>query len=670
MTGDAAPASEGAIRVLVLDDLAENLRLMGELLAQAPVDVSFAKTGVQAVRLAALARFDLAILDLNLPDLDGFEVARRLRDAQPVCELIYCSAFNDRSRRDRAFNEGAIDFIEKPFEVGATRQRLATHLERLALRARLEREKDNLATMVASLPDAVVSLDPQQRVVMWNAAAERIFAAPAAQAVGLEFARFVPQLPGAARAGTVADIGFPSDGRDLAAPDAPVQLPALRADGQPIQVELARSRWNQGGVGYTTFIVRDVTERALLLDELRRAKDAAEQASQAKSTFLANMSHEIRTPMNAIIGLTHLALQHVSDARGRDYLDRIQQSAHHLLGILNDILDVSKIEADKLELEHIDFELQGVLDTFVNLVGDRAAAKGLALGFDVAPGVPRHLIGDPLRLGQVLVNYGNNAVKFTERGEIRVAVSLLERAGAEVTLRFAVRDTGVGIAPDRVGRLFNSFEQADASTSRQYGGTGLGLSIARRLAQMMGGEVGVDSRPGEGSTFWFTARVGCSGQLAAPAGEPGPDALPLPAGAAPGAVRVLVVDDNEVNLLIAREMLRSAGLSVETADNGAQALSRLGETPFDVVLMDMQMPVMDGLEATRQIRQLPGLQRLPVLAMTANAMAVDRERCLQAGMDDVLVKPLAPADLIAAVQRWAGADGQAGAAPGEAAGGP
>jgi signal transduction histidine kinase/CheY-like chemotaxis protein len=461
----------------------------------------------------------------------------------------------------------------------------------------------------------------------------------------------VSPLPGAARADAAA--GAPAEGQELAAPDAPVQLPALRADGQPIQVELARSRWNQGGVGYTTFIVRDVTERALLLEELRRAKDAAEQASRAKSTFLANMSHEIRTPMNAIIGLTHLALQHVVEARSRDYLSRIQQSAHHLLGILNDILDVSKIEADKLELEHIDFDLEDVLDTFVNLVGDRAAAKGLALVFDVASDVPRHLTGDPLRLGQVLVNYGNNAVKFTERGEIRVAVSLLERAGAEVMLRFAVRDTGIGIAPDRLGRLFNSFEQADASTSRQYGGTGLGLSIARRLAQMMGGEVGVDSRPGAGSTFWFTARVSCPEQPTAPAGAPGPDALPPPAAAAPRSLRVLVVDDNEVNLLIAREMLRSAGLSVETADNGAQALSRLSDTSFDMVLMDMQMPVMDGLEATRRIRQQPGLQRLPVLAMTANAMAEDRERCLRAGMDDVLVKPIAPADLIAAVQRWA-----------------
>jgi PAS domain S-box-containing protein len=538
--------------------------------------------------------------------------------------------------------------------------------------------------IIAGAQEGIIVYGPDLRFKVWNPFMENISGIAAEKVLGrfaheifpfLTEDKVMPRLKRALNGEHPGQVEFRFEVGDAGQSGWASDLTSPLRDSHGAVIGVIGIVRNITEVKHAELAMRELNDRlearvAERTTELANAMQAAATANMAKSVFLANMSHEIRTPMNAIIGLTHLALQHVSDARGRDYLDRIQQSAHHLLGILNDILDVSKIEADKLELEHIDFELQDVLDTFVNLVGDRAAAKGLALVFDVAPDVPRHLTGDPLRLGQVLVNYGNNAVKFTERGEIRVAVSLLERAGAEVTLRFAVRDTGVGIAPDRVGRLFNSFEQADASTSRQYGGTGLGLSIARRLAQMMGGEVGVDSRPGEGSTFWFTARVGCSGQLAAPAGAPGPDALPLPAGAAPGAVRVLVVDDNEVNLLIAREMLRSAGLSVETADNGAQALSRLGETPFDVVLMDMQMPVMDGLEATRQIRQLPGLQRLPVLAMTANAMAVDRERCLQAGMDDVLVKPLAPADLIAAVQRWAGADGQASAAPGEAAGGP
>lgn len=283
------PVLDGTTRVLVLDELAENLRLMGELLTRPAVDVSFAKTGAQSLRMASRAAFQLALIDLNLPDMDGFEVARQIREIQPGCELIYSSSFNDKPRRDRAFAEGAIDFIEKPFEVGATRQRLATHLERLALRARLADEKDKLSTMVASMPDAVVSVDGQRRIVMWNAAAERIFGVPAGEAVGQDFERFVPQ--------SLQDAAVAGQG------SAPCELHNAHTDGAPVHLELSLSRWARGSEAFTTFIVRDVTEHVRLLREIEQAREAAEQANQAKSRFLANMSHEIRTPMNAVIGL-------------------------------------------------------------------------------------------------------------------------------------------------------------------------------------------------------------------------------------------------------------------------------------------------------------------------------------------------------------------------------
>ena len=654
---DRAPVPPGGdpIRVLVLDDLADNLRLMGELLSGVAVEASFAKSGAQALRIGARADFQLAILDLNLPDMNGFEVGQRLHALHPQCALIYCSAHNERSHRDRAFNEGAIDFIEKPFEVGATRQRLATHLERLALRAQIRQEIAKLDKMVASIPDAVISTDPQHRVVMWNVAAEKIFGLPASAALGQTLDAFVPEA--------VAIIGKAHQRAGLASPQQapapgawPQQTTAVRADGRALQVEMNVSEWMQEGQTYFTVIVRDVSERARLMEELSIAKEEAERASRAKSTFLANMSHEIRTPMNAVLGMAHLALRQATDTRGRVYLERIQQSAQHLLGIINDILDFSKIEAEKLGLEHIEFSLASVLENFSNLIADKAAGKGLKLTVEIDPDVPDALVGDPLRLGQILINYGNNAVKFTEHGEIHLRVVVLERGPDGVLLRWTVRDTGIGLSEEHQQRLFQSFHQADLSTSRQYGGTGLGLAIASRLADLMGGAVGVDSRLGEGSSFWFSARLGLAPAEPAFALRSAPEALaPGPAAAAVSlqGVRALVVDDNEVNLMIACELLGQAGLELRTAENGALALERLQAEDFDLVFMDMQMPVMDGLEATRRVRSRPGKAYVPIVAMTANAMAADRDLCLQAGMDEVLTKPIDPDRLLQVVRRWA-----------------
>ncbi|MGI9153651.1 MAG: response regulator [Rubrivivax sp.] len=667
MDAGAVRSGGDPIRVLVLDDLADNLRLMGELLSGALVEASFAKSGAQALRIAARADFQLAILDLNLPDMNGFEVGQRIHELQPQCALIYCSAHNERSHRDRAFNEGAIDFIEKPFEVSATRQRLATHLERLALRAQIRQEIDKLDKMVASIPDAVISADPQHRIVTWNVAAERIFGLPAAAALGQALDAFVPEAAAVIDRARQRPDGASQDAGALPG-TTPQQTTALGADGRALQVEMNISEWVQDGQTYFTLIVRDVSERLRLVEELKIAKEEAERASQAKSTFLANMSHEIRTPMNAVLGLTHLALRQATDERGRDYLERIQQSAQHLLGIIDDILDFSKIEADKLSLEHIGFSLAAVLENFSNLIVDKATAKGLKLGIDIAPDVPDALMGDPLRLGQILINYGNNAVKFTERGEIHVRVEVLARGEHDVVLRCAVRDTGIGLSEEHRQRLFQSFHQADPSTSRQYGGTGLGLAIAARLADMMGGQVGVDSRLGEGSTFWFTARFGLDAAGALPpdgAGLPTPDGGESLGLAAQGgrSLRVLVVDDNEVNLLIAGEMLSHAGVEVLTAEDGAQALQRLQAEPFDLVFKDKQMPVMDGLEATRRIRALTDKPRVPIVAMTANALPADRERCLQAGMDDVITKPIDPDRLVSVLRRWAGGTPNAATMP-------
>ncbi len=537
-------------------------------------------------------------------------------------------------------------------------------------------------------------------------------------------------------------------------------------------------------------VIEDITLQLEAAEALRKAKELAEEAARMKADFLANMSHEIRTPMNAIMGLSYLAMKTELTAKQREYLQKIQASSQHLLGIINDILDFSKIEAGKLAVERIEFDMEKVLDNVAGLIQEKATDKGLELIFDVALDVPYVLIGDPLRLGQVLINFGSNAVKFTERGEIRIVVRKHEENDQEVVLKLAVEDTGIGLTPEQTAKLFQSFQQADSTTTRKYGGTGLGLAISKNLAELMGGEIGVNSELGKGSQFWFTARLGKCAEFrralvphpdlrgkrilvvddndnarsvlmellgsmsfvvdqassgfaaieavkqAANTGkpyevifvdwqmpnmdgaelahiirvmklEPQPKLLLLTAHereevrrsaieagideilikpvnasilfdsvvtafaaeartstalaadssesdnlAEFAGAQILLVDDNEMNQQIGKELLEDVGLRVDVAVNGQEAVEKVQQKNYSVVLMDMQMPVMDGITATLAIRKLPEFDKLPIIAMTANAMQQDRERCLDAGMNDHIAKPIEPSDLWAVLRKW------------------
>lgn len=392
--------------------------------------------------------------------------------------------------------------------------------------------------------------------------------------------------------------------------------------------------------------------------ELGEAKEAAEAASRAKSAFLANMSHEIRTPMNAIIGLTHLMLREASQPRETDRLSKIADSARHLLAVINDILDISKIEAGRLKLDAREFSPRELLAKVSDMLEERALAKGLTLRTRLDEALPLRLWGDSLRLQQALVNFVGNAIKFSSEGEILISLALLSDDGKQVTIKIEVVDHGIGMTPEQQVHLFEAFVQADESTTRKYGGTGLGLAINRHLARMMGGEVGVESAPGQGSRFWMQLRL--AHVLRSEPGEPGVSqevTESLIAQRHTGK-RILLVEDDPINQQVAAELLAMADLRVDVAGNGEVALQCVQEKRYDLILMDVQMPVMGGLEATRAIRELPGMAEIPILAMTANAFEEDRQSCLAAGMNDHIGKPVDPDILFETLLRWLDARSQ------------
>jgi PAS domain S-box-containing protein len=524
---------------------------------------------------------------------------------------------------------------------------------REALRSLSEREEATRGILEAAA-DAFVAIDAAGVVTAWSPQSELLFGWTTQEACGASLASLVvpADLRDAHRAwltrtmstGTSAMLGQRTE------------LSALHRDGREFPVELVI--WQSSNGGQTSFnaFVHDISDRRQHETQLSDARDEALEASRAKTEFLAVMSHELRTPMNGVMGMTSLLLATSLSPQQRDYATTVRSSADSLLGLLNDVLDLSKVEADRLELELVDFDLGPVVVDAVHLLAGSARLKDVTLSADIGDDVPRGLRGDPARLRQVLLNLIGNALKFTPSGSVTLrvrtdaATDADPTAGDEIALRFEVADTGIGIAPESRSQLFDAFSQADSSTTRLYGGTGLGLAISKSLVALFGGQIGVDSELGVGSTFWFTARFReAAHAVAATEAQAAPIERQLPV--TPGLV--LVVDDNATNQKVAVHMLELLGHRADVAASGVEAVEACARMRYDLVLMDCRMPLMDGYEATLVIRSVEGAgRRTPIVAMTASAMVADQERCLEVGMDGYLSKPVRLADLAEQVDLW------------------
>jgi two-component system sensor histidine kinase/response regulator len=784
--------------VLIVDDRWENLLATEKILRHLDAGIFTANSGNEALSLVLRHRFAVVLLDVQMPEMDGFETALLMQEHESMrgVPLIFVTAISKEERyASQAAEIGAVDYIFKPINSEILKSKVKVYLdlyvqreELLRIQGALEDAQTRLRTILDNVLDGIIMIDGSGIVISINPAVVDMFGYEAADIVGRNIKMLMPEPNRGSHDGYLARYQSTGTTRAIGVGR---ELEGLTKAGLTFPMELTVSEVSFRGQRMFVGLVRDITERKRVEDMSGRAKVAAEAANRTKSDFLANMSHEIRTPLNAILGMTYLAQRANPTPRQQTYLTKIGIAGQSLLGIVNDILDFSKIEAGKLEAEHIVFSLDEVLNNVVDIVGQKAEEKGITIVCTVPRDVPRSLIGDPLRLGQVLINLVHNAIKFSDKGEIIVRVAVQDVTLNEVRLAFSVRDHGIGMSAEQVANLFQSFNQADTSFTRKYGGTGLGLAISKQLCELMGGAISVESEVGKGSTFTFSVSfaiatkeqlgvrksqdkllkrsvlivddseivrklllgmVQANGFLgrAVSSGEealsalvhgsqvgrpfdlvlmdwrlPGIDGIeasrrikehptlrPIPAIVMISAFeseevlrglkqprfdaflvkpitetvlmrtivsisgeniagpdsrlqpeagnllsdltgrRVLVVEDNEINRDLASELLCDLGIRTAVAVNGRHGVDRVLAQPFDLVLMDIQMPVMDGLAATRLIRADARFHDLPIIAMTAHAMRGDRERSLDSGMNDHLTKPIDPAALSAILSRW------------------
>ncbi|HMT81112.1 MAG TPA: response regulator [Azonexus sp.] len=583
--------------------------------------------------------YDLVLTDVMLGgSMSGARLINRIRRLEPPTgsiPILAVTAFDSQARRLELFHLGIDDYVAKPVFPEELRARIYNLISR-------KRATERNSELLAATELGVTIIDDEGFILTMDGNARKMFGIDGS-VEAINFSSLLHSEAGGT--GSIDTL------RWLIAQQSVQRLRfgGVRVGGQDFPLQLSSLEIDPANGGRRfALLTMDVSEEQALADELLRARESAERLGRMKAEFLSNMSHELRTPLNAIIGMTYLLKRGTLGNDQRECVDHIDASGRHLLGLVEDILDFSQIESGKLELEAIALSVKDVLANVAEMIRRRAAAKGLVVRIE-ADSLPAQLCGDPTRLTQALLNYASNAVKFTEQGAITLRVSAAEQGKSHFMLRFEVSDTGIGIEAKHLGMLFESFHQADGSMTRRFGGTGLGLTITRELARLMGGEVGVTSTPGHGSTFWFTARLA---RAAEPAVEGEPESPASTIAARFVDVPILLVEDDPVNRHVASSLLSTAGLQVDVADDGLAALKAVKEKDYALILMDIQMPHMDGLQATRIIRSLPANSAMPIIAVTANASEGDRQRCFDAGMNDFIPKPINARLLYSVVLRW------------------
>ncbi len=632
-----------------------------------------ARNGEEGAAAYREKRPDIVLTDIRMPVMDGLTMAGKIREISQSVPIIILTAFEDASYLKKAIDNDVDQYIFKPINYDHLQKTLLKSANKLRIAHELKESEENLRLsekrnriFAENAVEIVFTMNQSGAFTYISPSVEKAMGYTQEEALQISFADFLTpkSLPIVTESlrNSLASIQAGQIPEDFHA-----ELEQIRKDGTLFWADVHVSNVFDSNGNFVeklgiTFDITGLKHQAL---ELERAREAADAANAAKSEFLASMSHEIRTPMNGVIGMSSLLLETDLSAEQRDYAEIVSRSGENLLILINDILDFSKIEAGKLELDLADFDLRLLLDDIVRLLAYRADDAGIVLTYNVEPDIPKILNGDPGRVRQIIINLVGNALKFTKQGAVEVNASLVSDQNDSVRIRFAISDTGIGIPESRLSAIFAPFTQVDASTTRKYGGTGLGLTICKQLSELMGGEMGVTSKEGKGSTFWFTVQLEKQSAEALKAVQETTTHAQLVAPRVVGSLgdltaRILLAEDNIISQKVALHQLKSLGYSADVVTDGQQALEALAKINYDLVLMDCMMPIMDGYEATAAIRNPSSHvlnHNVPIIAMTANAMKEECDKCLAAGMDAYVSKPVKKEVLAEVLEKWLSSSG-------------